>query len=97
MVERDTSQYIEILSSFGDWVVIEHFPKQIPESATKVFMVYVPRFLQGALVFQLRMILPEKEIISLREQISTEAAQITDSNQVGKTSGFIAEDVPLPR
>lgn len=72
----DITRYLEIREEMGDSELAHHFPKSIPEYAQNVKFEYVPGFLQGGEIFQLRMKLPEDEIDSLYKEFRLKATHI---------------------
>lgn len=65
----DIKRYQEIRSQFDPaWALVKHFPYDIPTDATNVHLYFLPGFLQGTTIFQLKMKLPPKKITSLQSQ-----------------------------
>ena len=69
----DTSRYAEIRASFGESVLVQHFPDEIPADAENVELAYLPRFLQGGSYLQLRLKLPPRRIEDLYSHFSASA------------------------
>ena len=66
-------EYAEIRKQIGDSVFIQHFPSSIPENATNVKFVYLPKYLQGGGHIQLRLKLPQPEIEELLTEYHSKA------------------------
>lgn len=95
-VKTDLSLYPEILSSWNNKAQIEHFPKQVPENATEIHLMYSPPFLQKGVNFQLRYKLPPSEIKRLHLQYSKIAEQEYEGH-TGGTEEFMSKSyLPLP-
>jgi hypothetical protein len=59
----EISRYREVRQSFDpEATLIQHFPPEIPREARNVRLYFVPGFLQGAAVLQLRMQLPPDRV-----------------------------------
>ena len=58
----DPSQYEKILAGFENSLTVKHFPVKIPADAKNVRLYYLPGFLQGATLFELRMKLAPEQI-----------------------------------
>jgi hypothetical protein len=58
----DSSQYEKILAKFEDSLTVKHFPLRVPADAKNVRLYYLPGFLQGATMLELRMKLPPEQI-----------------------------------
>jgi hypothetical protein len=79
----DISRYRELLSTFEtDALMVKHFPPEIPSDAQNTRLYFVPGFLQGGTIFQLRMQLPPKKIENIQAQFRKTAKlkYIPDSN-----------------
>ena len=74
-VKTDIAQYSEIRGQRYNEALFGHFPIEIPPSATEVYMMYSPPFLQKGLIFQLWLKLPEKEIETLQTKYKDLASQ----------------------
>ncbi len=64
----DIKRYREIRQQFGSSALVKHFPDDIPVDAKDIRLYYLPGFLQGGTIFQLKMKLPVKKIKSLQSQ-----------------------------
>jgi hypothetical protein len=62
---EDVARYPEVRAQFGDSELVRHFPAAIPPEATEAQFAYIPGFLQGATVIQLRLRLPPEEVADL--------------------------------
>lgn len=59
----EISRYREVRHSFDpEATLVRHFPPEIPPEARNVRLYFVPGFLQGAAVLQLRMKLPPAQV-----------------------------------
>jgi hypothetical protein len=58
----DTAQYEKILAKFENSLTVKHFPLRISADAKNVRLYYLPGFLQGATMLELRMKLPPEQI-----------------------------------
>lgn len=72
----DLSRYTEVREQIGDSELARHFPTSIPDNAQNVKFEYVPGFLQGGEIFQLRMKLPQSEIDNLYNEFRPKAKNI---------------------
>ncbi len=66
----DINRYSEVLVSFKNSQLVEHFPKEIPSEARNVKFAYQPRIMQGAMFLELLMTLPENQIDELWDKYS---------------------------
>jgi hypothetical protein len=69
----DVAQYSETLAQLGDYVPSRHFPQTIPPDATEVRFYFLPSFLQGGTIMQLRLKLPVDQIDELYSQFGNAA------------------------
>ncbi len=74
-VINDIIQYPEIRGQWYNETLFGHFPTEIPSSATEVYMMYSPPYMQKGLLFQLWLKLPEKEIETLQTKYNEIASQ----------------------
>jgi hypothetical protein len=58
----DAAQYDKILAKFENSLTVKHFPLRIPADAKNVRLYYLPGFLQGATMLELRMKLDSEQI-----------------------------------
>jgi hypothetical protein len=58
----DPSQYEEVLAKFENSLTVKHFPLKIPATAKNVRLYYLPGFLQGGTMLELRMKLAPEQI-----------------------------------
>jgi hypothetical protein len=58
----DSSHYVKVLAKFEDSLTVKHFPLKIPADAKNVRLYYLPGFLQGATLLELRMKLPPEQL-----------------------------------
>jgi hypothetical protein len=66
---REISRYREVRRSFDpDAILINHFPLEIPHDARNVRLYFLPGFLQGAAVLQLRMQLSPAHVQKIQAQ-----------------------------
>ena len=54
--------------------LVTHFPNSVPESATDPVFYYAPGMLQASTILQLRVYLPEREILELTESLEDAVA-----------------------
>jgi hypothetical protein len=64
----DLDEYPKVLESFADNPSLSHFPLEIPADASEAYLYYHPGFLQGGTVFQLRLRIPNEQILMEKEQ-----------------------------
>jgi hypothetical protein len=69
----DAAQYEKILAKFEDSLTVKHFPLGIPGDAKNVRLYYLPGFLQGATMLELRMKLPPEQIKIIEAKFLTQA------------------------
>jgi hypothetical protein len=69
----DPSQYEKILAGFENSLTVKHFPSKIPADAQDVSLYYLPGFLQGATLLQLRMKLSPEQIKSIEAEFIKQA------------------------
>jgi hypothetical protein len=66
---KDVSRYQEVIRGFEpNSRLVKHFPDKIPQEATNVRLFFLPGFMQGGTIFQLRMKLPPEKIKSWQSQ-----------------------------
>jgi len=91
--EQDVGKYEEILASYPEaWVA--HFPRQVPENATRVRFYYLPAFLQGGSSLQLHCRLPESEVDFLLEQYQPVAKKT--ENGLGEIITAVDKQIDFP-
>jgi hypothetical protein len=67
----DVNRYSEVLNSADQASpLLAHFPKEIPPEASNARFAYQPRIMQGAMILELLMTLPEAKIDELWNQYS---------------------------
>lgn len=73
----DASQYSRIIKAHkeAESSLVTHFPAEIPGHARNVKFYYLPAFMQGANILQLRMQLTPVEIQQIQEQIRPRAVR----------------------
>jgi hypothetical protein len=69
----DSSQYEESLAKFEGSLTVKHFPPKIPADAKNVRLYYLPGFLQGATLLELRMKLPPDKIKTIEAEFLKQA------------------------
>lgn len=69
----DAAEYLEVRDQIGDAELIRHFPTTVPDHATNVKFVYFGGFMQGGAYIQLRLQLPQDEIVKLSEEYHARA------------------------
>jgi hypothetical protein len=74
---EDLSQYSRIIKAHkeAESPLVTHFPAEISEHARNVKFYYLPAFMQGASILQLRMQLTPVEIQQIQEQIKPQAVR----------------------
>ena len=86
----DPNRYSEILDSTEPDIFFAHFPQEIPSEASNVRFAYQPRIMQGAMLLELLISLPESQVDELWNQYSSlEQYQFTDD----KTLDDISEPI----
>ncbi len=86
----DPNRYSEILDSTEPDIFFAHFPQEIPLEASNVRFAYQPRIMQGAMLLELLISLPESQVDELWNQYSSlEQYQFTDD----KTLDDISEPI----
>lgn len=66
---KDISRYQEVIRGFEpNSPLIKHFPDNIPPEASNVRLFFLPGFMQGGTIFQLRMKVPPEKIKNLQSQ-----------------------------
>lgn len=74
----DLSQYRDIRhETYPQWLV-GHFPEHIPKTATDVYLLYSPPFMQKGLLLQLWLKLPKEELKKLQKKY----AGVDDANSL---------------
>jgi hypothetical protein len=69
----DPSQYGKILAKFENSLTVKHFPLKVPASAKNVRLYYLPGFLQGGTILELRMKLAPEKIKSIEAEFIKKA------------------------
>ncbi len=69
----DSSQYEKILAGFENSLTVKHFPSEIPSDAKNVRLYYLPGFLQGATLLELRMELTPEKIKTIEAEFLQKA------------------------
>lgn len=70
------ADYPSLLSKWKPSGLVEHFPEQIPATATRGWFSAFPGFLQGGAHMQLRLRLPAAEVLSIEQQAALNAKRI---------------------
>ena len=85
-------RYPHILKDWKESALADHFPDQLPASATNVRFSSFPGFLQGGAWIQVRMTLPAAEAKTVFEKASTLASQIQDGGSTWATANLLEEN-----
>jgi hypothetical protein len=83
----DINRYSEIRNEIDEKFIM-HFPEVVPDNAKDVSFIFVPRIFQGAEIFQIRMELPEEELIELSSYYEENAIVITYGNEFADYDEF---------
>ena len=70
------ADYPSLLDQWKPSGLVEHFPVQIPATATRGWFSAAPGFLQGGAHMQLRLRLPPAEVLTLEQQAAQSAKRI---------------------
>jgi hypothetical protein len=71
--DSDAADYLEVREQIGNSELIRHFPPTVPDNATNVKFVYFGGFMQGGAYIQLRLQLPQDEIVKRSEEYHSRA------------------------
>ena len=91
----DPSRYAELLREFEGSVLVEHFPEAVPVDATDTRLYYLPKFMQGCMILQLKVTLPPEHVRGIDRFWRSSAIQsIRGGDQSGSVS--LPNGAPLP-
>lgn len=85
----DIDRYNEILEGYAENAGIQHFPTTLPLDASDIHFYYLPRFLQGGNILQLRLKRPINEILLEKERYKSQVLY-------SFPNGSFNSQIPLP-